>query len=227
MIPSHERTDPAPADASPAADAPEVTARAPRTLLLACGALAQELRAVLAGDAWRHITLHCLPAELHNRPERIVPRLDAKLAEIGGDFERVLIGYADCGTGGALAAYCTARGLTMLPGAHCYAFFAGLEVFERLADAEPGTFYLTDFLARHFDTLVWRGLGLDRHPELAAMYFAHYRRLVYLQQTPTPELETRARDAAERLGLAYHPHPTGLGPLAGALHTMESAAWRN
>jgi hypothetical protein len=193
------------------------TARA-STLVLGCGALARELlelvdRNGLAGA----VEVRCLPAPLHNRPEGIAPAVDAALREQAGQYERVFVAYADCGTGGALDAVLERHGVDRLPGAHCYAFYAGLAAFDALAAEEPGTFYLTDFLARSFDALVIRGLGLDRHPELLPVYFAGYRRVVYLSQHDDPELLAMARRAAERLGLAFEHRPTGYGLLGTAI----------
>jgi hypothetical protein len=129
----------------------------------------------------------------------------------------VFVAYADCGTGGALDAVLEAHGVERLPGAHCYGFFAGNDAFEVMHEEEPATFYLTDFLARHFDALVVRGLKLDRHPELLPLVFGNYRRLVYLAQTDDAELLERARKAADYLGLAFERRDTGYGELKPSL----------
>jgi uncharacterized protein DUF1638 len=187
-----------------------------RPLVIACGALASELRAVLAGQGLDGIDVRYLPANLHNRPERIVPSLRAVI-DADGAGRQVFVAYADCGTGGALDAYLTEHpGIERLPGAHCYELFAGSERFAALHDAEPGTFYLTDFLAKHFDALVWQGLGLDRHPELRPIYFGNYRRLVLLSQRDDPAVVAASRDAAARLGLEFRHEHTGLEPFAAA-----------
>ena len=185
-------------------------------LVIACGALATELRAVLAAHGLDEIEVRYLPANLHNRPERIVPALRHVLDEAGeGD---VFVAYADCGTGGALDAYLAQHpGIGRLPGAHCYEFFAGSERFAALHEAEPGTFYLTDFLAKHFDVLVWRGLGLDRHPSLLSTYFGNYRRLVLLSQSDDPIVLATAVAAAERLGLEFDHEHIGVAPFAEAV----------
>ena len=183
--------------------------------IIACGAVAREVRAVagqLSGS-----DLRCIPATLHNHPERIVPAVEAILDETAGRYDRTVLALGDCGTGGGLDRLCKARGVERLPGAHCYAFFAGLPEFDALMEAEPGTFFLTDFLARQFDTLVWQALGLDRKPELRDMYFAHYTRLVFLSQTEDAALLAKARDAAERLSLRFEHRPTGLHPFAREL----------
>jgi hypothetical protein len=186
-------------------------------LVVACGALATELRAVLAGQGLDGVEVRYLPAHLHNRPERIVPALREVID--GDATERhVFVAYADCGTGGGIDAFLAEHpGVERLPGAHCYEFFSGSERFAALHDAEPGTFYLTDFLAKHFDVLVWRGLGLDRHRSLLPVYFGNYRRLVLLSQSGDPALLAAAEAAAERLGLEFHHEPTGLEPFATAV----------
>jgi hypothetical protein len=188
-----------------------------RPLVLACGALAAELRAVLSVQGVDAVEVRYLPANLHNRPDGIVPALEAELdREPAG--RPVLIAYADCGTGGLLDALVARRpGLTRLPGAHCYEVFAGADRFARLHDEEPGTFYLTDFLAKHFDALVWQGLGLDRHPDLRDAYFGNYRRVVLLSQSDDAAVVAAGRAAAARLGLAFEHEHVGRGDLAEAV----------
>lgn len=195
-------------------------------LVIGCGALGRELHALRRMNGWSHLTLRCLPAELHNRPERIAPALRAAITEGKRDFEHVFVAYADCGSKGAIDRVVAEYGIERLPGAHCYEFFAGSEAFHALAEAEPGTFYLTDFLARHFDRLVRRGLGLDRHPQLMKDYFGNYRRLVYLSQADDPELEARAREHARFLGLAYQRRHCGFGPFNRAV-TEHVVQWRS
>lgn len=185
-----------------------------RTLLIACGALARETLAAIEANGLSHVEVTCVSALLHNRPERIPEAVRAKIREHRAAFARILVLYADCGTGGELDRVLAEEGVERIGGPHCYAFYAGQEVFAALADAEPGTFYLTDFLTRQFDTLVIEGLGLDRHPELLPLYFGNYSRLVYLAQTEDPGLRDAARAAAARLGLAYEYRFTGLGELA-------------
>ncbi len=192
-------------------------AERPEVLVLACGAIAREVLAVVRLNGWENVTVRCLPAKLHSRPERIAPAVDAKLTELSGGYERVFVAYADCGTGGELDTVLARHRVERLPGAHCYGFLTGNETWEELHDAEPATFYLTDFLARHFDALVIRGLGLDRHPELLEQYFGNYRRLLYLAQTDDDDLRSRARAAAERLGLGYEERRTGYGDLVPSL----------
>lgn len=188
-----------------------------RPLIIACGALVSELRAVLGRNGLNDaIEVRYLPANLHNRPEGIVPALREHLDSRGS--RPTMVGYADCGTGGALDAMLREYpDVTRIPGAHCYEFFAGAEFFSQLHDEQPGTFYLTDFLAKHFDALVWQGLGLDRHPELRDAYFGAYTRLVLLSQTTDPAVETAGRAAAERLGLVYEHRHVGLDGLEAGI----------
>jgi Protein of unknown function (DUF1638) len=190
---------------------------ASRTLLIACGALAREVRALIERNGWSHLQLTCLPAQLHNRPERIPAAVRAKIRANRSRFERILVVYGDCGTGGELDRVLAEEGVLRIEGPHCYAFYRGLDAFLAEADAEPGCFYLTDFLARHFERLVIEGLGLDRHPELLPLYFGNYTKLVYLAQTADTAREQAAKAAALRLGLAYERRFTGYGGLADFL----------
>ncbi|MFI4868290.1 MAG: DUF1638 domain-containing protein [Steroidobacterales bacterium] len=186
-------------------------------LVIACGALAREIIALKRASGWSGLEVTCLPPELHNRPERIPAAVRAAIVAARARFDRIFVAYADCGTGGALDRVLAEEGVERLPGAHCYEFFATSSVFAALAEAEPGTFYLTDFLVRHFDRLVAGSLGIDRHPQLASEYFRHYRRVVYLAQVAQPPLERAARAIAARLGLAYQQRLTGYGDLAVSL----------
>jgi len=192
----------------------------PTTLILACGALAREILALIPPAQLPHIRVQCLPATLHNRPERIAPAVREALAEYAGQHEKSFVAYADCGTGGDLDAVLAEAGVARLPGAHCYAFFTGVDAFAERGDADMRSFFLTDFLARSFDALVWEGLGLDRHPELRDAYFGHYERVVYLAQTDDAELTAMARAAADRLGLAFERRFTGYGDLAPAMSAL-------
>jgi hypothetical protein len=186
-------------------------------LVIACGALAHEIVALQKLNEWSALEVQCLPPELHNRPERIPGAVRDAIAAARGRYARIFVAYADCGTGGRLDAVLRSEGVERIPGAHCYEFYATADTFAALSAAEPGTFYLTDFLARHFDRLVIEGLGLDRHPELAAEYFGNYRKLVYLVQSPNTALSEAAQAAARRLGLAYEERVTGYGNLATSL----------
>ena len=188
-----------------------------RTLTIACGALAREIVALKRLNGWDTLDIECLPPDLHNRPERIPAAVKAAIDGARARYEHIFVAYADCGTGGQLDALLKVEGIERLPGAHCYEFFASAETFAALHDAEPGTFYLTDFLVRHFERLVIQGLGLDRHPELAQQYFANYKRVVYLAQLEDAALSAAAEKAAARLNLAYERRLTGYGELKGSL----------
>jgi hypothetical protein len=190
-----------------------------KTLVIACGALAREIGAIVEANGLDHIELTCLPAILHNRPEKIAPGVRALIRDNRGRYARIAVAYAECGTQGALDAVCAEEGVERIPGPHCYAFYTGAEAFLARGDADMDAFYLTDFIARQFDSFVMEPLGLDRHPELRDAYFGNYRRLVYLAQTEDAALEAKARDAAERLGLAYEKRVTGYGDLSAFLTT--------
>jgi hypothetical protein len=190
-----------------------------KPLVIACGALATELRAVLRThglDAAVEVTY--LPANLHNRPEKIVPEIEPLLVEAEAAGRSVFIAYADCGTGGTLDALLDRHpGVNRLPGAHCYEFFSGAEQFAALHAEELGTLFLTDFLAKHFDALLWQGLGLDRHPQLRDLYFGNYRRVVLISQSTNSDVVAQARAAAERLGLEFEHRHVGLQPFSDAV----------
>lgn len=187
--------------------------RSGRILLIACGALAHEVLAIKAANGWDHLDLQCLPAKLHLYPEKIIPAVEAAVAEHHAAYAGIYVLYADCGTGGLLFEKCKELGVEMIAGPHCYSFFEGNDVFAAHADTEFTAFYLTDFLVRQFDAFVWRPMGLDRHPELRDMYFQHYTKLVYQAQTNDAALDAKAEDCAARLGLAYERRYTGYGDL--------------
>ena len=204
-------------------DGADVAVAGARALVIGCGALARELVEVTA--TLPGVDVACLSPDLHNRPGGIPGAVRARIHEARRDgYERIFIAYADCGTGGLLDPLLAAEGVERLPGAHCYEFFAGSPIFAALAADEPGTFWLTDFLARNFERLVIRGLGIDRHPELEAVYFANYTRVVFLSQTDDPDLLVLARRAAERLGLAFEHRPTGISNFAAPIVAFASAA---
>jgi hypothetical protein len=186
-------------------------------LIIACGALAHEITALRRANHWDELHVRCLPAELHNRPEKIPAAVRAMIHDSRSRYRSIFVAYADCGTGGMLDKVLREEGVERIPGAHCYEFFATATVFAALAEAEPGTFYLTDFLLRHFERLVIQGLGLDRHPELFSTYFGNYRKLVYLAQAPTPGSEEAGRAVAKRMGLEYEYRRTGYGTLGDTL----------
>ncbi|MEH7829433.1 DUF1638 domain-containing protein [Gemmobacter denitrificans] len=194
-----------------------------RILLIACGALAHEVLAIQRRGGWDHLDLQCLPANLHLWPDRIPDAVEQAVIERREDYDKVFILYADCGTGGLLAARCAALGVEMLQGPHCYSFFEGNARFAEIAEEEITAFYLTDFLCRQFDAFVWRPMGFDRHPELIPMMFGHYTKLVYQAQTDDHMLDAKARDAAARLGLAYERRFTGYGDLAVEMTRVATA----
>lgn len=196
-----------------------------RVLLIACGALAREILALTRLNGWTHLDLACLPAKLHNEPQKIPEAVRAKVRDARArGYAAIHVVYADCGTGGLLDKVCDEEGVERIAGPHCYSFFDGNETFARRADAgEITAFYLTDFLARQFDTLMWKGMGLDRHPELLPMIFGNYEKVVYLAQTDDPALEAKARAAAKRLGLSFEMRRTGYGDLTGYLTAAAGA----
>ena len=188
-----------------------------RVLVLGCGALAREILALT--EQFDHIDLQCLPAILHNYPERIVPAVRKAVADAAG-YQRIFLAYADCGTGGQLANAAKELDIEMLPGPHCYAFFEGTQRFLDHTDEEFTAFYLTDFLVRQFDAFVWEPLGLDRHPELRDAYFGNYEKLVYQAQTENEALTEKAEECARRLGLPFERRLTGYGDLAPAMTAL-------
>jgi hypothetical protein len=189
-------------------------------LVIACGALAREIVALRRLNNWTALDVLCLPPELHNRPEQIAPAVQQAIRANRSLHRTLFVAYGDCGTGGKLDTVLEEEGVERIPGAHCYEFLAGAQTFHEFAEAEPGTFYLTDFLIRHFDRLVTRGLGLDRHPELASEYFRHYRKLVYLAQTHAPAAIERAKQIAQNLGFEFEHRFTGYGDLGRRLGAL-------
>ena len=185
-----------------------------KTLVIACGALARELVQVVSANRLTHLTITCLPAIWHNRPEKIPAGVRRKIRAARGKYDEILCLYGDCGTGGELDRVLAEEGVERIEGAHCYAFFAGVADFAAMMDDEVGTFFLTDYLARHFDRLIIKGLGLDRFPQLRDDYFGNYTRLLYLAQVEDVALVVKARAAAERLGLAFEMRVTGYGAMA-------------
>ena len=186
-------------------------------LVIACGALANEIDAIRRRWGWRHLHLKCIDAKLHNRPAEIPARLRETIRRHRSAYDEIFVAYADCGTAGGIDRVIEEEGAARLEGAHCYEFFAGRERFAELSMAEPGTFYLTDFLARHFDQFVIRPLGLDRRPELRDAYFGNYRKLVYLSQKEDAGLLESAAQAAARLDLEFEHVHCGYGELETSL----------
>lgn len=188
-------------------------------LIIACGALASEIDELKKSNGWHHLHLACLDAKLHHRPERIPERLRSKIRRYKHEYDHIYVAYADCGTRGEIDRVISEEGgnIERLPGVHCYQFFAGSERFAELADAEPGTFYLTDFLAKHFDKFVVEPLKLDTRPELRDAYFGNYRKVVFLSQTEDEDVLLAARDAARRLDLQFEHVHCGYGELETSL----------
>ena len=193
--------------------------------IIACGALANELLALKRLNNWQHFEITCLPAKYHSTPALIPDAVKTKIKQIqskneNNDDAEILVAYGDCGTGGQLDSVLEETGTKRLPGAHCYQFFAGHHTFNDLHEAEIGTFYLTDFLTQHFETYVWKALGLDRKPELLEMYFGNYKKLIYLAQTENPELTHKGQECADRLSLVYERIFTGYGEMETTLRKI-------
>ena len=191
-----------------------------KILILACGALAKEIAVIIRLNGWTHLQTRYLPAKLHNVPEKIADELRINLLSTQAKFSRIFIGYADCGTGGKIDSLLEEFKVQRLPGAHCYEFFSGKQTFAKIMKEEIGSFFLTDFLVKAFDKLIWQGMKIDRHPELLEIYFKHYKKLVYLAQAEAPELQTQASEIAERLGLEYEYRFTGYGELKHSLFEL-------
>jgi hypothetical protein len=193
-------------------------ASAEKVLVIACGMIAREVIAIKERLGLDHLDLTCLPAEFHYYPDRIPAAMETALAKARADgYARVFVGYADCGTGGQLDRVCERHGVERIAGPHCFAFYQGEAAYARVADDDMTTFYVTDFLCRHFDAFFMKPLGLDRHPELIADYFGNYEKVVYLAQTDDPALDAVAERCATMLGLAYEKRSTGYGDLVPAL----------
>ena len=191
-----------------------------KILVIACGALAKEITALIQMNNWTHLQLRYLPAKLHNEPKNIPQNIRKYLVNAQNKFSRIFIGYADCGTGGKLDNLLEEFGVQRLPGAHCYEFFSSTQTFSKMLEEEPGSFFLTDFLVKSFEKLIWQGLKINNHPELLNIYFRHYKRLVYLAQTESPVLQTQAKEIAQRLELNYFYRFTGYGALSPSLSDL-------
>ena len=192
-----------------------------KTLIIACGALARELSEVISSNNLEHIEVECLPASYHNSPEKIPVALEERIQKTKKDYDQIFVGYADCGTGGKVDEICEKFELERLSGAHCYEFFAGKSNFANLQENEMGSFYLTDFLVKHFERLVVKALWLDTHPELLNEYFGNYTRVVYLAQTDDPVLEEKARESAKKLGLDLVVLRTGYGDFETEITSLQ------
>jgi uncharacterized protein DUF1638 len=193
-----------------------------RVLLIACGALAREIVDLVERNRWAGFDIQCLPAKWHNTPELIVPGVAEILNKTRGQYTSTYVLYGDCGTGGQLDALLAREHVERIDGPHCYAFFSGNAAFAEKAKDEFTAFYLTDYLARQFDKLIWEGLGLDRHPELLKDYFQHYTKIVYLAQVEDADLRKKAEAAAHKLGLDFEYRFTGYGELETELRARSS-----
>lgn len=186
-------------------------------LVIACGALAKEITTLIDINQWSHLRIQCIPAKIHNTPDKIPDAVRSLIHKARNNYTQIFIAFADCGTGGLLDQVIREENVERLPGAHCYEFLAGSNVFKEMSDDELGTFYLTDFLARHFDRIIIKELGIAKHPELRDMYFGNYKKLIYLAQTDNPELVQMAQDAAATLNLQYEYRRTSYGELETGL----------
>jgi hypothetical protein len=184
-----------------------------RVLLIACGALAREIVDLMERNNWTAFDIQCLPAKWHNTPQFIVPGVREKIRAARGKYQKTFVLYGDCGTGGLLDKLLEEEEVERIDGPHCYAFFSGNAAFARAADEDMTAFYLTDYIVRQFDKLIWEGLGLDSHPELRDSYFGNYNKVIFLAQTENAELQVKAKAAAGKLGLAYEYRFTGYGEL--------------
>ena len=195
-------------------------------LVIACGALAKEITTLIDINQWSHMRVQCVPAKIHNTPEQIPDAVRTLIHKARDKYAHIYIAFADCGTGGLLDTVIREENVERLPGAHCYEFFAGSEAFSEISDDELGTFYLTDFLARHFDRIIIEELGIAKHPELRDMYFGNYKKLIYLAQTDNPELMQMAQDAASKLNLEYEYRRTDYGDLEKGLNQFNESVIR-
>ena len=197
-------------------------------LVITCAAIAREVNEIKKLGQWSQMDLQAITADLHSRPEKIPGAVADKIDAARDQYEHIFVAYGDCGTSGELDRVLEERGVKRLPGAHCYDFLAGRDVYAQMQEDEPGTFYLTDFLAQHFQRLVIEVLGIDRHPELQEMYFGNYTRMVYLAQTDSDEITAQAKAAADQLGLRFERVFTGMGEMVPELDAaMQEALWRN
>ncbi len=192
------------------------------TLIIACGAISHELVALTQANQWSHLEIQCLPAHWHNTPDKITPGVEKKIIDNQEQFDRILVAYGDCGSGGQLDTMLAKYdNIERLPGAHCYSFFAGKPIFEQFNEEEIGTFYLTDYLAEHFDRLILDELGIKKNPELRDMYFGNYKRVLYLTQIENVARKEKAKLAAKALGLPLEVYHTGLEPFQNALKSIK------
>jgi hypothetical protein len=182
-----------------------------KTALIACGALAREILSIVKKHSWP-VDVVCIPALLHNRPQRIPQAVQTRISDLRQHYDRLIVVYGDCGTAGRLDKVLADENVERLAGPHCYEMY-GEATFAQLMNEEPGTYFLTDYLLRSFDSLVIKGMGLDKHPDLREVYFKNYRRVVYLAQEDDPDLRERAEKAAQKLNLPLEVRQVGYGGL--------------
>lgn len=194
-----------------------------KTLFIACGALAKETKELIDKHGW-DVELKALPALHHMTPLKITRDLDTMLAGIRADYDRIMVVYGHCGATG-IDEVLAKHGVERVSGPHCYEMYAGTAPFDQMMEDQPGTFFLTDWLLRAYEKAVLRGLGLDKHPELAPLYFGNYRKLIYLSQAPTDKLIAKAQAIADSMGWEFEHRPVGYGELETRLvEFMENGA---
>ncbi|MCP4072520.1 MAG: DUF1638 domain-containing protein [Hyphomicrobiales bacterium] len=181
------------------------------TLLICCGAIANEVVSMVRHNGWDNLHIQCLPPHLHSTPMKIPEAVRKKIHAARGRFDDMLVLYSDCGTGGQLDAVLREEGVERIGGAHCYDILAGQDEFAKMMADEPGSFFVTGFLARNFERLVLKGLGLDRYPHMIERFFRHYTRLVYLAHSDDTRLKLDAEQAAKTLGLRFEMRLVGSG----------------
>ncbi len=194
-----------------------------KTALIVCGALAREVIALKKKYNWQADLLG-VPAQLHNRPNKIPAGVQKRIEEARQTYDRTIVVYGDCGTGGKLDEMLEAEGVIRIAGPHCYEMYAGAENFEAMMAENAGTYFLTDYLLRSFESLIIKGMGLDKHPELRQMYFVNYTRMVYLAQQDDPELYEKAQWAADYLGLELEIRQIDYGELESRLAELMNEA---
>jgi hypothetical protein len=192
------------------------------TAFVICGALGKEVKDIVDRRGW-DVDIYGVSALLHLYPSRIVDELRERLHALRPHYERLVVVYGDCGTTGRLEPILDEVGAVRVKGPHCYEMLAGAELFARVSDERPGTFFLTDWLVRNFDRAVVRGLGLDRYPDLKAMLFGNYEAVLYLRQVPNPRLAAKAEEIAAYLGLPLEINDVGLGELESRLADLVQA----
>jgi hypothetical protein len=192
------------------------------TAFVICGALGKEVKDIVDRRGW-DVDIYGVSALLHLYPNRIVDELRQKLHALRPRYQQLVVVYGDCGMTGKLEPVLDEVGAARVRGPHCYEMLAGEELFARVSDERPGTFFLTDWLVRNFDRAVIRGLGLDRHPELNQMLFGNYEAVLYLRQVPNPRLGMKAESIASYLGLPLEIRDVGLGELEDRLAELVTA----